>query len=106
MKTVDDYEYFIRDKLIDRFSIEKVPGINRSNNKLIKLLKPRLIEFIHFFNPCINYGIQPSGWKIANNGMLHKTCKTKNLIESYRPLRCLSCYGKLLEKTIADNKSN
>ena len=70
LKSFDDHEEFISlneiDTIISNLDIKKAPGIDRINNKLIKLLKPALTNFLHFFfNLCINFGIHPSNWKIA-----------------------------------------
>ena len=111
LKTIDDQKKFIGinelDRIINNLDIKKAPGIDRINNKLIKHLKPALINFLHFFfNLCINFGIHPSSWKIAKIIMLHKAGKLEDLVGSYRPLSLTSCLGKLLEKAVADNLSN
>ena len=111
LKTIDDQKKFIGinelDRIINNLDIKKAPGIDRINNKLIKHLKPALINFLHFFfNLCINFGIHPSSWKIAKIIMLHKAGKLEDLVGSYRPLSLTSCLGKLLEKAVTDNLSN
>ena len=111
LKTIDDHEEFISinelDKIINNLDIKKAPGLDRINNKLIKHLKPALINLLHFFlNLCINFGVHPSSWKIAKIIMLHKAGKPEDLVGSYRPLSLTSCLGKLLEKAVADNISN
>ena len=76
-------------------------------NKLIKHLKPALMNFLHFlFNLSINFGTYPSNWKIAKIIMLHKAGKPEDFVGSYRTLTLTSCLGKLLEKAVADNLSN
>ena len=111
LKSIDDHEEFISinelDRILNNLDIKKAPGIDHINNKLMKRLKPALINFLHFFfNLCINFGIHPSNWKIAKIIMLHKAGKTEGLAGSYRPLSLTSCLGKLLEKAVADNLSN
>ena len=112
LKTIDDdHEEFISinevDRIINNLDNKKAPGIDRINNKLIKYLKPALINFLHFFlNLCINFGVHPSSWKIAKIIMLHKAGKPEDLVGSYRPFCLTSCLGKLLKKAVADNLSN
>ena len=111
LKTIGNHEEFISinelDRIINNLHIKKAPGIDRTNNKLIKYLKPALINFLHFFlNLCINFGVHPSSWKIAKIIMLHKAGKPEDLVGSYRPLSLTSCLGKRLEKAVADNISN
>ena len=62
LKSIDGHEEFISitelDRIINNLDIKKAPGIDRINNKLIKNLKPALLDFLHFlFNLCINFGI-------------------------------------------------
>ena len=74
LKPTDDHEEFINiiklDRIINNLDIKKAQ--DRINNKLIKHLKPVLINFLHFFfNLCINFGIHPVNWKIAKIIILH-----------------------------------
>ena len=43
-----------------------------------------------------------ANWKIVKVIMLHKAGKPEDLVGSYRPLCLTSCFGKLLEKTVAE----
>ena len=111
LKSIDDHDEFISinelDGIINNLDIKKVPGIDRINNKLIKHLKPALLNFRHFFfNLCIKFGVHPANWKTAEIIMLHKAGKPEDLVGSYIPLSLPSCLGKLLEKAVADNLSN
>ena len=108
LKTIDDHEEFISinelDRIINNLDIKKAPSIDRINNKLIKYLKPPLINYFHLFlNLCINFGIHSYSWKIAKIIKLHKL---EDLVGSYRPFSLTYCLGKLLEKAVADNLSN
>ena len=72
LKSVDDHEEFISvnesDRIIKNLDIKKPPGLDSINNKLIKHLRPALLNFLHFlFNLCINFGIHPANWKICKS---------------------------------------
>ena len=69
LKSIDDHEEFISinelDRIIKYLEIKKAPGLDCINNKLIKHLKPALINLLHsFFNLTINFGIHPANWKL------------------------------------------
>ena len=66
------------DRIINNLDIKKAPGLDCIiNNKLIKYLKPALINVLHFFfNLRINFGIHPAHWKIAKVIMLHN-CESR-----------------------------
>ena len=69
LKSIDDHEEFISmnelDRIIKYLEIKKAPGLDCINNKLIKHLKPALINFSHFFfNVTINFGIHSANWKL------------------------------------------
>ena len=88
LKPIDDHEEFIGinevDKIINNLDIKKAPGIDRINSKLIKHLKPALINFLHFFfNLYINFDIHPANWKIARVIMLNNAGKPEYLVGSY-----------------------
>ena len=111
LKSIDDHEEFISinelDRIIKSLDIKKGPALDCINNKLIKHLKPALLNFLHFFfNICINFGIHPANWKIAKVIVLCNAGKPKDLVGSYRPLSLTSCLSKPLEKAVADNLSN
>ena len=111
LKSIDDHEEFISinelDRIINSLDIKKAPGLDCINNKLIKHLKPALLNFLHFFfNLGINFGIQPANWKITKVIRLHKAGKPEDLVGSYRPPGLTSSLSKLLEKAVADNLSN
>ena len=85
LKSIDDHEEFIctneLDRIIKSLHINKAPGLDCINNKLIKHLKPALLNFLHFFfNICINFGIHPANWKIAKLIMLHKARKPEDSV--------------------------
>ena len=85
LKSIDDHEEFVSinelDRIINNLNISKAPGLDCINNKLIKHLKPALINFLHFFfNLCINFGIQQTNWKIAKVIKLHKAGKPEDLV--------------------------
>ena len=63
--SIDDHEEFISinelDGTIKSLDIKKVPGLDCMNNKLIKRLKPALLNFLHFFfNLCIIFCTHPA----------------------------------------------
>ena len=85
LKSIDDHEEFVSinelDRIINNLDISKAPGLDCIDNKLIKHLKPALINFLHFFfNLCINFGIQQTNWKIAKVITLHKAGKPEDLV--------------------------
>ena len=85
LKSIDDHEEFVSfnelDRIINNLDISKAPGLDCISNKLIKHLKPALINFLHFFfNLCINFGIQQTNWKIAKVITLHKAGKPEDLV--------------------------
>ena len=56
LKSIDDHEEFIStnklDIIIKSIDIKKAPGLDCINDKLIKHLKPALLNFLHFFSTC------------------------------------------------------
>ena len=56
LKSIDDHEEFISinelDRIINSLDIKKAPGLDCINNKLIKHLKPALLNFLQFFSTC------------------------------------------------------
>ena len=99
LNSIDDHEEFINinelDRIIKSLDIKKASGLDWINNKLIKHLKPALLNFFYFFlNLCIDFGIHLANWKIAKVIMLHKADKPEDLVESYRPLSLTSCLGE------------
>ena len=56
-KVVDDHEELISlnaiANIINNLDIQKAPGIDQINNKLIKHLKPGLKKLLHFFFICV-----------------------------------------------------
>ena len=55
--------------------------------------------FSKLFSLCFRYGIQPSGWKIANVVPVFKK-KARSETKNYRPVSLLSIASKVLEKII------
>ena len=54
------------------------------------------------YKNCINKGVFPNVWKMANVVPIHKKNET-NLIKNYRPVSLLPICGKILEKLILNN---
>ena len=93
VKSVDGHEEFISinelDRIIKNLDMKKFSGLDSINNKLIKHLRPALLKFLpFFFNLCINFGIHPPNWNIAEVIMLHKAGTPEDLVGS--PYRSLS----------------
>ena len=95
------------DRIINNLDIKKAPGLDCIiSNKLIKYLKPALINVLHFFfNLRINFGIHPAHWKIAKVIMLHN-CESRRFGRKLQAFQSYSGFCKFSEKAVGDNLSN
>lgn len=73
------------------------------SNKMIKNLAPKILNLLLIlFNKCFNTGTLPSLWKHSITIPIHKSGKTKNDVNNYRPIALTSNICKLFEKIIQD----
>lgn len=88
-------------EIINLLKISKSPGIDGINNRMLKNLSPKAIEFItNIFNLCMSVGYFPKTWKTAIVVAIPKPGKDHKLATSYRPISLLCSLSKILEKII------
>lgn len=103
-ETEDDPRFFLEEveRAIRSLKNGKCPGIDRIEAETVKGIFVDLGPiFVKLFNGCLNHGVFPSQWKIANLITISKGEDKDELdAKSYRPICLLSVMGKVLEKLI------
>lgn len=85
-------------------SVKKAPGIDGIGFKALRLLwrwaEDRVMPFVQ---GCIRTGYHPHTWKTAKGVLLRKQGKpTHTVAKAYRVISLLSCFGKVVEKVVAN----
>lgn len=79
----------------------KCPGPDGLPNEVIKVAVMKQSEaFLGLFNRCLEEGIYPEVWKVADLVLLPKVGKKLDDPSAYRPICMLNTTGKLLEKIL------
>ena len=87
--------------LIDNLNNKKSSGYDSISNKILKETKNTIVPYLEtLFNKCIQSGIFPEAYKIAQVIPLFKGGDNTNP-NSYRPISLLPAIGKLFEKLLA-----
>ena len=88
-------------KLISNLELRKACGYDHISNRIMKatsyVVAPHLTKL---FNNCLNQGIFPEAYKLAQVVPLYKGGDKQSVI-SYRPISLLPVIGKLLEKVVS-----
>ena len=86
--------------VITNLDKSKAAGPDMIHNKLLIATVDIITEPVTIlFNRCLNKGIFPNIWKIAQVTPLHKK-GPENLCNNYHPISLLSCVGKVLERCV------
>ena len=94
----DEYEIM---RLISSLQAGKACGYDHISNKIVKETSNVIVPYLtKLFNSCMNQGVFPNAYKVAQVTPLFKGGDTENL-NSYRPISLLPVLGKLLEKIIS-----
>ena len=88
-------------KIIDKLPTHKAPGPDKlTTEKFKNLPRKTIVQIYYIFKSCIQLSYFPLAWKIAKVHPVPKPGKSKNNINSYRPISLLSTLSKVLEKVI------
>jgi hypothetical protein len=84
-------------------SVKKAPGLDGLGFKALRLLwvwaEKRIVALVR---GCIGTGYHPRAWKAAKGVLLRKQGQpTYTVAKAYRVISLLSCFGKVVEKTVA-----
>ena len=94
----DEYEIM---RLISSLQAGKACGYDHISNKIVKETSNVIVPYLtKLFNSCMNQGVFPNAYKVAQVTPLFKGGDAENL-NSYRPISLLPVLGKLLEKIIS-----
>ena len=86
--------------LLKNLKPDKSHGWDNISARMIKLCGDTIAEPLSIiFKNCIQKGIFPKKWKMANVTPIHKK-ESKNLVKNYRPISLLPLFSKLFEKII------
>ena len=89
--------------LIRKLQPNKSHGFDGISARILKLADSAIsLPLFTIYKDCIDKGIFPKKWKMANVSPIHKK-NEKNIISNYRPISLLPLCGKILEKLIYDN---
>ena len=81
---------------------EKAKGPDRLRNETLKQLATTLAKSLTvIFQTCFNKGVYPQYWKESEITPIYKD-GGKSDVTKYRPINCLGCPSKVLEKVIFD----
>lgn len=104
VKTSHDQQPFTEREIknaIYSFNINKAPGYDQIDHRLIRNIYQRFPEKIHnMYNTLLDLNYFPSDWKLGELVYFRKEGKPNNLSSSYRPITLLPIFGKILEKLI------
>ena len=90
-------------KTINKANINKAPGPDKINYKVIQLIITSIIDIIHnLYNICWIKGYFPSNWKTPKTILLNKPDKSRKDPNNYRPIALINCLAKILEKIIKE----
>ena len=98
---------FTRQDLISalkRQKTRKCPGLDLIETEMLQQGFPAIgNQLLDLYNGCLENGVFPSDWKIAEVKLLLKSPdKDENNPKSYRPISLLPIPGKVFERMIAD----
>lgn len=94
------------EKIIDSMSSKNSTGIDYISQKLLKLVKSKLLRTItNLINESIEDKVYPDVLKIAKIIPVHKS-KAKDDCNHYRPISLLSVFNKIFEKTLHNDLTN
>ena len=88
--------------LISKLDIKKACGYDHITNRIIKATAYIVAPFLtRLFNDCIQQGVFPDAYKIAQVIPLFKKGGEKGNRNSYRPISLLPALSKILEKLVS-----
>lgn len=89
--------------IIESLPIKKSSGWDNINNKVLKSLPPKAIEYLCLiYNAILRQGHFPQEWKLATISMILKPSKCANDVSSYRPISLLCSFSKIFEKVLME----
>lgn len=87
--------------ILKTFNINKSPGIDKIDIKMIKMFNNRFPNFIStILNQCLINNIFPDNWKVGKLVLIQKLDKPADNVNSYRPITLLPVLAKVYEKVI------
>ncbi|GIX87699.1 reverse transcriptase domain-containing protein [Caerostris darwini] len=94
------------ESIIDRIKPNKAAGVDGIPGEIIKeIFITNKSWFTKLFNSLLERGKFPSIWKIARIALIKKENKELNHPSHFRPICLLPCWGKVLDKAIAERLS-
>ncbi|GIY37428.1 uncharacterized protein CDAR_99671, partial [Caerostris darwini] len=94
------------ESIIDRIKPNKAAGVDGIPGKIIKeIFITNKSWFTKLFNSLLERGTFPSIWKTARIALIEKENKELNHPSHFRPICLLPCWGKVLDKAIAERLS-
>ena len=96
---IEEFEVY---KILNNLDISKATGPDEIGNFILReIASPIAKPLCRIFNICLQKGVFPDIWKIAQVTPLHKKGSI-NMCENYRPISLLCCISKVFEKLVHD----